>query len=92
MVAYENNYKIPLFLIISGTSSERRKTEIARLNSEFEAMSKLKLSLSGILHYMIETENYRMLSAQEYTWRESPIRSGRVCELKDRTVSSVHNK
>ena len=57
-----------------------------RLNSEYQAMVKLNLSLDGILEYLIETENYRMLSAQEYTWRESPIRSGRVCDRKNRTM------
>lgn len=50
-------------------------------------MVKMKVSLYGALHFMIETENYRMLSAQDYTWRESPLRSGRVCDRKDRTVA-----
>ena len=52
-------------------------------------MVKLKISLYGTLHYLIETENYRMLSKQEYTWRESPLRSGRVCELKERTIVRI---
>lgn len=69
----------------SGTSSARRKEEIARLNKEFQAMANLKIGISGILHFLIETENYRMLSTQEYSWRESPIRSSRVCDRKDRT-------
>lgn len=48
-------------------------------------MIKLKVSLSGVLHFLIETENYRMLSKQDYNWRESPLRSARICEIRDRT-------
>ena len=40
-------------------------------------MSKLKISLYGIAHHFIETENYRMLSAHEYCWAENPLRSSR---------------
>ena len=68
------------YFLSSGTSADRRRAEIRRLNSEFQAMVKMNLSLQGILHFMIETENYRMLSTQEYSWRESPLRSGRLGE------------
>ena len=75
--------------VFLGTSSARRKTEVSRLNTEFQAMANLKMSLDAILQFLIETENYRMLSAQEYTWKECPIRSGRVCERKNRTEVSL---
>lgn len=57
-----------------------------RLNSEYQGMVGLQLSLQGAYHFLCETENYRMLSSQQYHWRESPIRSGRVCERLDFTV------
>ena len=79
-----------LFTIFSGTSSKRRNAEVARLNSEFEAMVNLQINLNGILHYFVETENYRMLSAQEYHWKENPIRSGRICDRKE--LTSVKNE
>ena len=55
-------------------------------------MVKLKVSLSGAYHFLQETENYRMLSSQQYSWRESPLRSGRVCESIDRTQTIVQDK
>lgn len=78
------------FLILTGTNSKRRNDEVARLNSEYDAMSKLNVSIDGILCAMIESENYRMLSAQEYTWRESPIRSGRVFEKRAMVIFFIN--
>ena len=49
-------------------------------------MAELQISVDGIVHYLIEAENYRMLSAQEYHWRESPLRSSRVCDRKELTL------
>ena len=83
---------IYIYLYYLGTASSRRKDELARLNTEFQAMVKLKVSLSGAYHFLQETENYRMLSSQQYSWRESPLRSGRVCESIDRTQTIVQDK
>lgn len=86
---HDRSFKLinyPLNFFVTGTSSKRRQDEVARLNAEFKSMIKPNLSIDGILCFLIETENYRMLSAQHYTWRESPIRSGRVCDRKELTM------
>ena len=48
-------------------------------------MVKLKVSMAGTLEFLVETENYRMLSTQEYSWKETPLRSERICDRRDRT-------
>ena len=59
-----------------------------RLNSEYQAMVALEVSIEGAYHFLVETENYRMLSSQEYSWRESPLRSARICQRKPVSVVS----
>ena len=73
-------------LLLLGTSSDRRNKELARLNTEYLAMVNLRVSIDGAYQFLLDTENYRMLSSQEYTWRESPLRSGRICEKQDLTM------
>lgn len=58
---------------------------MARLNTEYQAMAAMGLSMNGIYHYHVETENYRMVSGVKYCWRESPIRGGRGFERPDLT-------
>ena len=70
---------IPIFLNL-GTSHERRKKIIFRLNSEYQALISVKVKMSGIYQYMVQSENYRVLSQYEYTKEEPPLRSGRISE------------
>ena len=63
-----------------GTSSARRQKELDRLNVEFQTMARLKISQTHLVEFFIEAENYRMLSTQQYSWQESPLRSARLSE------------
>lgn len=68
-----------IFLLL-GTEASRRKREIDRLNSEYQGMIGLSsnMTMENIYMYMVNTENYRMLSDFEYTLQETPLRSGRL--------------
>lgn len=63
-----------------GTSHERRKKILTRLNSEYHAMVSVNVTIVGIYHYFVESENYRVLSQYEYSWNELPLRSGRISQ------------
>lgn len=41
-------------------------------------MISVKVEIHGIYSYMVYSENYRVLSKFDYSWKETSIRSGRI--------------
>lgn len=76
-------------MLISGTEASRRASEVERLNSEYVGMMEMSLNIESIYHYMVDTENYRMLSQFEYTKSERPLRSGRVLSAPPMTDVNI---
>lgn len=70
----------PFLLLYIGTSHGRRKHIIERLNSEYQAMISVKVKMFAIYEYLVNSENYRVLSQYEYSWKELPLRSSRICQ------------
>lgn len=73
------------FFLKIGTSHERRKRILDRLNFEYQAMISVKVNISAIYQYMVQSEKYRVLSQYEYSLKELPLRSGRISERPPQT-------
>ena len=58
-----------------------------RLNKDYMQMNEMDqvLSMDGIYIYMVNKENYRMMSQFEFNWEERPLRSARICNTPIRT-------
>ena len=68
----ENNF----FTI--GTEVSRREEQLSRLNAEYKRMVDVAMNMESIYHYLVNTENYRMLAHFEYNIEETPLRSARI--------------
>lgn len=77
-VAYKNRFS-PYSL---GVSSERRNSEIKRLNQTYLDVIASKKSLKESLEYMIATESYRWICNATYSLSPKPLRSQRSLRTK----------
>ena len=81
-------------VVIIGTEASRRQREINRLNAEYQGMVDITQNIETIYHFLVETENYRMLSQFEFDKKETPIRSARLSvplPLTDVIILSIIN-